>query len=202
MRQMRTAVAMPCSETPSPPPRCPRPADSTDTWARRGSSTSGDGSAGWTRPHVRSTSRPSRAARAVLLSLVSDVAAAYYELLELDEELAIARSATESFRESLELLRGSSRGGWRRASTPRAPRLRWRPVPRAFPISKGRSPSRRTRSASWWAATQVPLRAAPGFQARSCHPTCLQDCPPRCSSAAPTCARPSTPHRLPTPASE
>ena len=49
--------------------------------------------------------------RAVLLSLVSDVATAYYELLELDEELAIARSATESFRESLELFTRQLEGG-------------------------------------------------------------------------------------------
>ena len=49
--------------------------------------------------------------RAVLLSLVSDVATAYYELLELDEELAIARSATDSFRESLELFTRQLEGG-------------------------------------------------------------------------------------------
>ena len=49
--------------------------------------------------------------RAVLLSLVSDVATAYYELLELDEELAIARSATESFGESLKLFTRQLEGG-------------------------------------------------------------------------------------------
>jgi multidrug efflux system outer membrane protein len=49
--------------------------------------------------------------RAVLLSLVSDVATAYYELLELDEELAIARSATESFGESLRLFTRQLEGG-------------------------------------------------------------------------------------------
>ncbi len=49
--------------------------------------------------------------RGVLLSLVSDVATAYYELLELDEELAIARSATDSFGESLKLFKRQLEGG-------------------------------------------------------------------------------------------
>jgi multidrug efflux system outer membrane protein len=49
--------------------------------------------------------------RGVLLSLVSDVATAYYELLELDEELAIARSATASFGESLKLFNRQLEGG-------------------------------------------------------------------------------------------
>ncbi|HXQ80750.1 MAG TPA: efflux transporter outer membrane subunit [Opitutaceae bacterium] len=51
------------------------------------------------------------ARRGVLLSLVSDVATAYYELLELDEELAIAREATASFGESLKLFNQQLEGG-------------------------------------------------------------------------------------------
>jgi multidrug efflux system outer membrane protein len=49
--------------------------------------------------------------RGVLLSLVSDVATAYYELLELDEELAIAKSSTASFGESLKLFNRQLEGG-------------------------------------------------------------------------------------------
>ena len=49
--------------------------------------------------------------RAVLLSLESDVASAYYELLELDEELAIAKAATESFGNSLRLFNRQLEGG-------------------------------------------------------------------------------------------
>ncbi len=49
--------------------------------------------------------------RAVLLSLVSDVATAYYELLELDEELAIAHEATDSFGKSLSLFNRQLEGG-------------------------------------------------------------------------------------------
>lgn len=51
------------------------------------------------------------ARRGVLLSLVSDVATAYYELLELDDELAIAKEATTSFGESLRLFNQRLEGG-------------------------------------------------------------------------------------------
>jgi multidrug efflux system outer membrane protein len=51
------------------------------------------------------------ARRGVLLSLVSDTASAYYELIELDEELAIAREATTSFGESLKLFNEQLEGG-------------------------------------------------------------------------------------------
>jgi multidrug efflux system outer membrane protein len=49
--------------------------------------------------------------RGVLLSLVSDVATNYYQLLELDEELAIAKRSTESFGESLKLFTRQLEGG-------------------------------------------------------------------------------------------
>jgi outer membrane protein, multidrug efflux system len=49
--------------------------------------------------------------RGVLLSLTSDVATAYYELLELDQELLIARDATKSFGESLRLFNQQLAGG-------------------------------------------------------------------------------------------
>jgi outer membrane protein, multidrug efflux system len=49
--------------------------------------------------------------RGVLLSLVSDVAIAYYQLLELDEELAIAHQSTDSFGDSLKLFTRQLEGG-------------------------------------------------------------------------------------------
>ena len=52
-----------------------------------------------------------QARRGVLLSLVSNVASAYFELLELDEELSVARSATQSFGESLKLFNQQLEGG-------------------------------------------------------------------------------------------
>ncbi|HXN35021.1 MAG TPA: efflux transporter outer membrane subunit [Opitutaceae bacterium] len=51
------------------------------------------------------------AKRGVELSLASDVATSYYGLLELDEELSIARRATQSFGESLRLFNRRLEGG-------------------------------------------------------------------------------------------
>jgi multidrug efflux system outer membrane protein len=51
------------------------------------------------------------ARRGVLLSLVSQVAMTYFELLELDEELAIAHHATDSFNDSLKLFNQRLEGG-------------------------------------------------------------------------------------------
>ncbi|MFI5335692.1 MAG: TolC family protein, partial [Opitutales bacterium] len=51
------------------------------------------------------------ARRGVLLSLVSQVATAYFELRELDEELAIAQQATQSFGDSLKLFNRRLAGG-------------------------------------------------------------------------------------------
>ena len=51
------------------------------------------------------------ARRGVLLSLVSQVASAYFGLLELDEELAIAHEATQSLGDSLKLFNRRLEGG-------------------------------------------------------------------------------------------
>lgn len=51
------------------------------------------------------------AKRGVMLSLVSDVAQAYFELLELDLQLEIARRTAESFRDSLDIFRRRLEGG-------------------------------------------------------------------------------------------
>ncbi len=51
------------------------------------------------------------ARRGVLLSLVSDVATSYFDLLELDNELAISRQAVQSFGESLKLFNRRLEGG-------------------------------------------------------------------------------------------
>jgi multidrug efflux system outer membrane protein len=51
------------------------------------------------------------AQRGVLLSLVSDVATAYFDLLQLDEDLAIAHQSTGSFGDSLKLFNERMEGG-------------------------------------------------------------------------------------------
>lgn len=49
--------------------------------------------------------------RGVLLSLVSEVATTYFELIELDRELEIARQSTEAFQETLDLFERRYAGG-------------------------------------------------------------------------------------------
>jgi multidrug efflux system outer membrane protein len=49
--------------------------------------------------------------RAVLLTLVSDVATAYFDLLDLDEEMVVGRRSVESRAESLRVLRARAREG-------------------------------------------------------------------------------------------
>src|SRR5262249_22782789 len=49
--------------------------------------------------------------RGVLLSLVSSVAQSYFELLELDSELAIAKATVVSFTETLQLFERRYQGG-------------------------------------------------------------------------------------------
>ncbi|MCX5684999.1 MAG: efflux transporter outer membrane subunit, partial [Planctomycetota bacterium] len=51
------------------------------------------------------------ARRGVTITLVADVAQAYYELLELDRELEIARQTTDSFAKSLQLFQDRYKGG-------------------------------------------------------------------------------------------
>ncbi|HEY1371200.1 MAG TPA: TolC family protein, partial [Candidatus Binatia bacterium] len=51
------------------------------------------------------------ARRGVMLSLVSDIAQAYFELLELDLQREIALRTTESFRDSLDIFRRRLEGG-------------------------------------------------------------------------------------------
>jgi multidrug efflux system outer membrane protein len=51
------------------------------------------------------------ARRGVMLSLVSDVAVAYLELRELDEDLAIAKSTTAAFQDTYDLFRRRLEGG-------------------------------------------------------------------------------------------
>ena len=52
-----------------------------------------------------------QARRAIMLSLVSDVAQAYFELLDLDLQLDIARQTTESFSQTVSLFKHRLEGG-------------------------------------------------------------------------------------------
>ena len=140
--------------------------------------------------------------RGVLLTLVSDVAQAYFELLELDRELEIAQRTTKTFQDTLDLftrryraasasLLEVSRGEAALAQARRDDPGRW----------SARSSPRRTSS-------RILLGRSPGRPARRGarrRRRCRRRCPPGCrrssSSAAPTFCRPSRRSSRPTPTS-
>ena len=72
---------------------------------RAGSWTSGGASGAWTRPPWRSSWPPRTRAAACLLSLVSEVAQNYFELLALDAQLEIARQSVKAFQGTYNLFR-------------------------------------------------------------------------------------------------
>ena len=130
------------------------------------------------------------ARRGVQLSLVSEVATAYFELLELDEELAIAHEADAVLRREPEALQPPAggrrrlearhrerggRNGNQRGADPRdreADRSQGKPAERAHrPQSRARSP----------AGLASRTKASP--------PMSPSASPPSSSSAAPTCAQ-------------
>ena len=98
--------------------------------------------------------------RGVLLSLVSDVAIAYFELRELDTELAIAQRTTAAFQDTYDLFTAPPRGRRRIRPGDLAGRSvcwgRWRPRSRR---SSGPSSPRRTRSISCSAGRRSPSPA-------------------------------------------
>ena len=133
------------------------------------------------------------ARRGVRLSLLSDVATAYFQLLELDQELEIASRTTNSFAESLQNFQ-PARGGRHRVGpgNPRAPKLPWRMPRRRFRPSAIEFRPPRINSVSCWAAT--PGRSSARLSlldANACR-TFRPDCPPRCWNAGRTCGRPSS----------
>ena len=133
------------------------------------------------------------ARRGVLLTLVSDVAQAYFELLALDLRLDIARSARDSFDRTYTIFRRRfEQGVVSQACRHPVRRGRWRPRRRASPIWSARSRSRRTRSTCCSGATRGRCRAAPSSPRSECRPPFPPGFRQPCSNAGPTSGRPSS----------
>ena len=126
------------------------------------------------------------AQRGVVLTLVADVATAYFQLLELDEELAIARRNADSFAQSLKLFQDRLGGGVASkletdsaeaaldSASANIPELERQIALKENQISilLGRSPGRR----------RAPRGAA---RSRRCRPKSPPACRAPCSSAGP-----------------
>ena len=127
------------------------------------------------------------ARRGVQLSLVSEVATDYFELLELDEELAIAHRATDAFGESLKLFNRQLEGGV-------ASRLDTESAEAAMAASAARIPAIEMEITIKENEISVLVGRTPGPVARGARlagpggrrRTSPRACPPRFSSAAPT----------------
>ena len=132
------------------------------------------------------------AQRGVVLTLVADVATAYFQLLELDEELAIARRNADSFAESLKLFQDRLGGGV--AST-----LETDSAEALFDSASASIPELEREIALQENLISILLGRAPrevdaprhaagtGDAARTSPP----DCPAPCLNAGQTCAGPS-----------
>ena len=134
------------------------------------------------------------ARRGVLLSLVSDVAQAYFELLALDAQLEIARTDhRRRFRAPTTCSRIASSSAWPRSSRPRGPRASLAAAQATIPELESQIAAKENQISILLGRNPGadPARHAAVRPARRRRP-CRPGCPPRCSSAGPTSARPSS----------
>ena len=118
------------------------------------------------------------ARRGVLLSLVSEVATSYFELLELDDELAIAHRATDSFDDSLKLFKQRLEGGV-------ASRLETASAEAASAISAARVPALESQIAIKENQISVLIGRSPGAILRG-RPLTAQTLPPGVPAGLPS----------------
>jgi multidrug efflux system outer membrane protein len=100
------------------------------------------------------------ARRGVRLSLIAEVAQDYFQLLELDKEVEIARQTTNSYGESLTLFQQRLGGGVASKLEADRPKARWPMSPPSSPIWNSASASWKTNSRSCSARVPAPSRAA------------------------------------------
>ena len=129
------------------------------------------------------------AQRHIVSSLVSDVAAAYFQLREQDLELEISRQTLASRTDSLRLTQVlADRGATSLLDVRQANNSSSAPAPRS-PISNSGSNSRRTSSASSWEETPRASFEAGVSSISHTHWRFQQDFRRRCSSGARTSSR-------------
>ena len=169
----------------------------------RGSSTSGAESVARTRRPARTLLATEDARRGVWLTLVSDLAQAYFELLALDVQLQIARSSTAGVPGHVRSLPGSlqSRRRLEAGDVARARRARRGAGHHSRSWRAASSPGK-TRSASCWARSRARFRAASRCTRSPWCRRCRRGCRRRSWSGGPIFARRSSSSWPPTLASE
>ena len=137
--------------------------------------------------------------RSVMISLVSGVARAYFELLELDEQLAIAKRTRDSYERTLKLFSDQHAGGL-------ASKLGGFPRRTRAAHGHGDHPGNRAPNRAQGKRNQHAARSQPRPHRPHLDPAGAGDagrnpgrtCPRRCWSGGPTFARPSSKSARPT----
>jgi multidrug efflux system outer membrane protein len=124
--------------------------------------------------------------KAVITTLVSDVAGDYFNLLQLDYELEISKNTLETRRDSLRLVEQRQDGG---VATLLDLRQAEQLVSSAAETIPGLQ--QQIRSACCWARIRTAWYADASSWSRRCLPRCLPACRPPCSIAGPTFAPPN-----------
>jgi len=132
------------------------------------------------------------ARRSVWLTLVSDVAQAYFELLELDVRLQIARNSTDAYQRTYDLfLDRFNLGVASKLETSRALGALG-DAQANIPSSRAISSRRKIKSAFCSVKRPHRFRAASRCTSSPWCRRCRPDCRRHSSSVAPTCVRPSS----------
>jgi len=131
------------------------------------------------------------ARRGVLLSLVSDVATAYFQLRELDSELEIARRTAATFKETHELFSRRYEAGIASALETASAAAPLATTQAAIPDLQRQIVAQENQIALLLGAIRRTSRAASPSTTRSFRPTSRRGFLRISSSADPTCGRPS-----------
>ncbi len=132
------------------------------------------------------------ARRGVLLSLVSEVAANYFELRELDDELAISQKTVAAFQETYNLYKRKLDEGAASAVEAAYAEAALGQVAAQVPELERRIERPRTRSTCSWEETPGPFPAARRSPRSPCLRRSRRAFRRSCCSAGPTSASPSS----------
>lgn len=124
--------------------------------------------------------------RGVVLSLVTGIAQAYFELRELDLELEIARRTVENFTETRDLFRRQYEGGISSKLDMLRAEAALAQVAASVPDLEGRIVAQENRISVLVGRAPAPVERAAHWSNRNSRPRCRPACPRRCWSAAPT----------------
>jgi len=131
--------------------------------------------------------------RGVVVTLLSGVAAAYFQLLALDRELEIAQETAASYRNTLDLFQQKYEGGGaNQLPLDRAAAQLANAEANIPQLERTIADTENQLSilASCWGVSPAPSRAAGSATNSGCRQRFRPACPPNCWNGAPTCVRP------------